>query len=56
MIDQQDVRVEGATGGKALWHRATHIPTGTVIEGEFKTGKALLEALDKAVTAAKASK
>ena len=50
MIDESDVRIEAARGGsKTLWHRATHIPSGVVVEGEFKSGRELLEVLKRAV-------
>lgn len=57
MIDPSDVQIDGDSKGiKAQWNRATHMPTGVVIEGDFKSGKELLEKLDKAVTSQAKSK
>lgn len=36
-IDAKDCRLEGFRAGRsALWHKATHLPTGTVVN--FKNG------------------
>lgn len=56
MIDASDVRLEADGKQKALWHKATHVPTGVSVEGNFTSGKAILEALEKAMTAQRSAK
>jgi protein subunit release factor A len=57
MLDQRDIRIDGYTAsGRTEWLRATHIPTGTVVEavrgadGKLEPKGSLLKRLEARLT------